>query len=312
MTTVFDLGAMLGTDTDNQVKMISCNDLTAYHNHKFSLYTGERLDDMVESIKANGIFTPLIVQPLDNGKYEILIGHNRHNAAQIAGLPAVPCIVKAGLTEEEAEIYVVESNIIQRGFDNLRISERAEALKMEQGKLFSQGKRNDILRELEMLEGATSSPMGNKSSKGETTNHKLADQYGIGSTSVARYLRVTYCCDSIKRLVDDEQIALRAAVEVSYLSDDEQELVAKLIEDNPKLLNMKAAEQLKKLKQSGELTEETISETLTPADKEKAKTKSVKIPTDTFNRYFSDGKTAEEIQDTVIKALEHYFKYTED
>ena len=311
MTAVFDLGTMLGGDITTKVQMISCDELVAYHNHKFSLYSGERLEDMVESIRSNGIFTPLIVQPTYGSKYEILIGHNRWNAGKLAGLSEVPCIVKTGLTEEEAEIYVIESNVMQRGFDNLKISERAEALKLEHGKLFSQGKRNDIQRELELLEnGGTSDPMGNKSEKGETTNNKLADLYGIGSTSVARYLRITHCCDKIKHMVDEEFISIRAAVEVSYLSEEEQELVAELTEDSPKLLSMTAAQQLKKLKNSGELTDEAIRELLTPTAKESAKTKSVKIQYDDYNRFFGKNKNSDEIRDTIIKALELYFKST--
>ena len=310
MTASFDLGAMLSFGDNNQVKMIDCDQLVEYHNHKFSLYTGERLEDMVESIKANGIFTPLIVQPLGT-RYEILIGHNRWNAGKLAGLTAVPCIIKTGLSEEEAEIYVIESNIMQRGFENLKISERAEALKLEQGKLFSQGKRNDIQRELELLEtGTTSSPVVNKLEKGATTNKKLADSYGIGSTSVSRYLRITKCCDKIKQMVDDEEISIRSAVEVSYLSQDEQELVSQLIEEKPKLLNMKVAGQLKELSNSGELTDDVIREILKPQKKDTAKTKSVKIQADDYSRFFGKDKSSDEISETIVKALEMYFKDT--
>ena len=107
MTAVFDLGTMLGANTnDIKVQNIPCSELVPYFNHKFTLYTGERLDDMVESIRKNGILTPLIVQPIKNCKYEILIGHNRWNAAKLAGLKDVPCIVKQNLTEKEAEMYV--------------------------------------------------------------------------------------------------------------------------------------------------------------------------------------------------------------
>lgn len=311
MTADFDLGAMLSSYNSNQIQMISCDELIPYHNHKFSLYSGERLEDMVESIKQNGIFSSLIVQPTGTGKYEILIGHNRWNAARLAGLAAVPCVVKSGLSDEEAEIYVIESNVMQRGFDNLKISERAEALKLEHGMLFSQGKRNDIKRELEILEcGETSDPVGNKSEKGKTTNRKLADEYNIGSTSVARYLRITECCDKIKYMVDNGIISIRAAADVSYLSQEEQELVVKLIEDNPKLLNMKVSEQLRTLKRSDELTDEVISELITPKEKNPVKTKLVKIQYDYYNRFFGNNKSSDEIRDTIIKALEFYFENT--
>lgn len=151
--TQFNLGAMLSTPTAmiNSIQQIPCDQLHPYHNHKFEMYSGERLDDMIASIKENGVLSPIIVQPADNG-YEILIGHNRWNASMLAGLNTVPAIIKTGLSNEEAEMYVIESNIMQRGFENLRISEQAAVIALRHSEMFSQGKRNDILRELTLLE----------------------------------------------------------------------------------------------------------------------------------------------------------------
>ena len=166
-TPQFDLGTMLSAP-QTAIQQIPCDQLHPYHNHKFELYSGERLEDMVASIKENGVLSPIIVQPIENG-YEILIGHNRWNASKLAGLPTVPAIVKAGLTEEEAEMYVIESNVMQRGFENLRISEQAAAVALRHSEMFSQGKRNDILRELAVLDNpsieadtATLNPVGSK------------------------------------------------------------------------------------------------------------------------------------------------------
>lgn len=111
-TPQFDLSAMLSTPQQTAVQQIPCDKLHPYHNHKFELYSGERLEDMIASIKENGVLSPIIVQP-DGDGYEILIGHNRWNASKLAGLPTVPAIIKAGLTEDEAEMYVVESNVMQ-------------------------------------------------------------------------------------------------------------------------------------------------------------------------------------------------------
>ena len=104
-TPQFDLGTMLSAP-QTAIQQIPCDQLHPYHNHKFELYSGERLEDMVASIKENGVLSPIIVQPIEGG-YEILIGHNRWNASKLAGLPTVPAIVKTGLTEEEAEMYVI-------------------------------------------------------------------------------------------------------------------------------------------------------------------------------------------------------------
>ncbi|RGF94069.1 ParB/RepB/Spo0J family partition protein [Ruminococcus sp. AM54-1NS] len=136
-TPQFDLSAMLSTPQQTAVQQIPCDKLHPYHNHKFELYSGERLEDMVASIKENGVLSPIIVQP-DGDGYEILIGHNRWNASKLAGLSTVPSIIKAGLTEDEAEMYVIESNVIQRGFENLRISEQAAAVALRHSEMFSQ------------------------------------------------------------------------------------------------------------------------------------------------------------------------------
>lgn len=152
-TPQFDLGAMLFAPAQTAVQQITCDQLHPYHNHKFEMYTGERLEDMIESIRENGVLSPIIVQP-DGEGYEILIVHNRWNASKLAGLPTVPAIIKTGLTVDEAEMYVIESNVIQRNFDDLRISEQAAVIALRHSKMFSQDKRNDILRELALFENS--------------------------------------------------------------------------------------------------------------------------------------------------------------
>ncbi len=306
MTANFDLGAMLGSSNNNQIQMISCDKLVPYHNHKFTLYSGERLDDMVDSIRKNGILIPIIVQPLGS-EYEILIGHNRWNAGKLAGMTAVPCIVKSGLTEDEAEMYVIESNVMQRGFDNLKISEQAEVLKMRHSKMFSQGKRNDIIRELEQLEGSdgTSSPMDTKLEKGKTAMDKVGDEYGMSRATVARLLRIAKCCDNIKLWIDNALIPIRVGVDLSYLTEEEQELITY---EDPKKLNMKVSAQLKQ--RAGTLTENDIDEIVNGNGKEEKpkKPKAVKIKYESYSRFFAEGTKTDEIQDIIIKALEAYFK----
>ena len=128
--TGFNFEAMLSQN--NQIKQIPLDMLVPFHNHQFSLYDGERRDDMVESIRKNGVMTPIVCRPNPNGSdtYEILIGHNRWNCSQIAGLETIPAIIKEQLTEDEAQTYVDESNLIQRGFNDLKISEQARIIKL--------------------------------------------------------------------------------------------------------------------------------------------------------------------------------------
>lgn len=201
-TPKFDLGAMLSAP-QTAIQQIPCDQLHPYHNHKFELYSGERLEDMVASIKENGVLSPIIVQPIEDG-YEILIGHNRWNASKLAGLPTVPAIVKAGLTEDEAEMYVIESNLIQRSFSDLKISEQAAVVASRHSKMFSPGKRNDIIRELTLLENpnaeisgdTTLNPVGSKLD----TSESVGKEYGVSKGSVVRLIRINKLIDELKAL----------------------------------------------------------------------------------------------------------------
>ena len=126
--------------------------LEAYHDHPFTLYTGKRLNDMVESVKENGILNPIIVLKKEDGAYEILSGHNRVNAAKIAKIKSIPCIIKENLSEEEAYTYVIETNLMQRSFSDLLPTEKALVLKVRYEKIASQGKRNDLQKEINNLD----------------------------------------------------------------------------------------------------------------------------------------------------------------
>ena len=306
----FDLNSFLATPTalQNAVKQIPCEMLRPYHNHRFALYTGERLDDMVASIKANGVISPIIVQPVDIG-YEILIGHNRWNASQIAGITTIPAIVKEGLSEQEAEMYVIESNLIQRGFDNLKISERASVIALRHSEMFSQGKRNDIIHELQMLENPekiTSSQIETKLQSGDSKQN-IAENYGMSRASVARLLRIDKLIFELKGLVDSGKIAVRSGVELSYLSEKTQLEIADLSADYT--IDMKKSKLLREsADENGNVKNSDLIRILDGKKIAIEKSKSVKINSDTFNRYFEPSAKPKEITETIEKALEFYFR----
>lgn len=311
-TPQFDLGAMLSAPAQTAVQQIPCDQLHPYHDHKFELYSGERLDDMVESIRENGVLSPIIVQP-DGDGYEILIGHNRWNASKIAGLATVPAIIKQGLTEDEALVYVLESNLMQRGFDNLRISEQAAVVALRHKDMFSQGKRNDIIRELVMLENpdaepdtATLNPMGSKLD----TSESIGKEYGLSKGTVVRLIRIDKLIDGLKALVDSGELAIRAGVELSFLSADTQAVIAECAEDSK--IDMKTAKMLRASANSeGSIERYTIENLLCGGDTE-SKPKSVKISNDTYTKYFCNGEKPKEITETIEKALALYFKNMEE
>jgi ParB family chromosome partitioning protein len=283
--------------------------LTPYHNHKFTLYEGERLDDMVQSVKENGVLIPIIVQPTENGKYEILIGHNRWNASKLAGKPTVPAIVKEGLSEEIAEMYVIESNLLQRSFSDLKISEQAAVIALRHSQMFSQGKRNDIIRELKMLENPdladseTLYPMDTKSD----TNKEVGEEYGMSRATVARLIRIDKLIPNLKEHIDSGKLAIRAGVELSFLNDVTQAHIAELIGDYK--IDVKKAGELRRIAdENGDLSVSDIIKILVGDVLQKQdKPKSVKISHDTYSRYFDDTAKPDEVAQVIERALEMYF-----
>ena len=315
--TQFNLNAMLAPALQNNVKPIPCDMLIPYHNHKFEMYSGERLDDMIASIRENGVLCPIIVQPVDNGKYEILIGHNRWNACKIAGLPTVPAIVKEGLSEEEAEMYVIESNLMQRGFENLRISEQAAVIAERHKSMFSQGKRNDIIQELARLENPENTNDNEESTTLNPVESKLdssrevGTEYGMSKASVIRLIRIDKLIKELKILIDSGEIAVRTGVELSFLSEEVQKEVAEQAENYR--IDIKTAKKLREsANENGNIESEALLRIIAGVSEDKPKPKSVKISNDVFSRYFGENTKKQEVADTIEKALAYYFANKED
>lgn len=301
--TGFNFEAMLSQN--NQIKQIPLDMLVPFHNHQFSLYDGERRDDMVESIRKNGVMTPIVCRPNPDGTdtYEILIGHNRWNCSKIAGLETIPAIIKEQLTEEEAQTYVDESNLIQRGFNDLKVSEQARIIARRYSEMFSQGKRNDIINEIRVLNGEETSS-GN-------SREKVADEYGLSRNTIARLVRISKLSDGILGWIDKGQLAVRAGVELSYLSADEQsELFEINSADDNMLMKISEAQarDLRILSADGVLDGDEMLKVLSA--KKKKPDKKVSIAPKLYKKYFA-GLSNEEIADTVAAALDMFFKSKE-
>ena len=201
------------------VQLIPIEKVRAFKDHPFRLYEGERLDDMVQSIRDHGILNPVIVWKVYGGD-EMLAGHNRMNAAQIVGMKEVPAIVKVDLSDEEAYVYVIETNVIQRSFTDLAPSEKAAVLSARYEKVISQGRRNDILREIEEIGTCGHDVHKSRSRDG------IGEEYGMTGRNIARYMRVDKLIRPFKDRLDVGKLTLTAAVELSYLPEDEQIIVA--------------------------------------------------------------------------------------
>lgn len=313
---IFDAVDLLTEDTSAQITEVKAEDgvvqiaidsIKTFHKHPFHLYEGERLDDMVESIREHGVLNPVIVLKTDDG-YEMLSGHNRANAAKLAGLAEVPAIVKIGLSEAEAYVYVIETNLMQRSFTDLLPSEKAAVMAEQYDKTCCQGKRNDIIRELELLGGnETESTCGHNDHKLKSRD-TLAMEYGFSSRNAARYLRLNYLIQPFKNLMDENKIALLAAVDVSYLSDEEQQMLWNIVERQGLKVKPAYAEKLRKA--SGSLTEDKMAEILEALQVKHTDGNagvSFKLPKSICSKYF-DGMDSKQMAAVVEQALAAWFE----
>ena len=328
----FDLNSFIGTPDvmKNAVRSIDIDKLIPYKNHCFKLYEGERLDDMVRSVQNYGIMVPIIVRNVpDSDTYEILSGHNRVNAAKIVGKKNVPALVKENLPDEFASVYVIESNAMQRGFKELRISEQALAVEMIYKRLKDSAAVRAIEKELSVLEGVKS-PLDtcNDSNKNEVkspmdTCEKVdnlkgaAEEYGLSRASIARLLRINKLSDELKAMVDEGNIKLRSAVELSYIPKEMQDMLVKVMsQQEVSVIDMKMAKQMREIAGSyASPSEELIAEVLFGTYGEDAKPKEagekVTIPKATYSRYLG-GYSKKEANLIIEKALAYYFENNEE
>ena len=291
------------TESGNGLQYLPLDAVKPFHDHPFRMYEGERLEDMVQSIREHGVLNPVIVRKQEDG-YEMLSGHNRQRAAMLAGIDKIPAIVKENLSDEDAIVYVIETNMIQRSFSELLPSEKAAVLAVRYEKISSQGKRNDILQEIAALNGQEGT-CGHDVHKSRSRD-ELGNEYGMTGRNIARYMRVDKLIPEFKEELDNGALSLVAAVDLSYLSEKEQKAVAAMVSEDKVKLNPKNAAAIRA--ESGNITQKSIQEIVDSADRQKKKEMvNIKLPTAVYQKYFADRKTAE-AADIVEKALEAWFR----
>ena len=287
----------------NCVEMLDVDAIKPFRHHPFHLYEGERLNDMVESIKEHGILTPVIVRKMHYG-YEMLAGHNRLNAARLAGLMEIPAIVKAGLPDAEAYVYVIETNRLQRSFNDLSVSERIAVLAERYDKVCGTKKREEILEELQALNGGGGHDVHQQAKSREIIGKEL----GLTGRHIARYVRCRELIPEFKDMLDDGSLTMVSAVELSYLPAEEQAAVKKVMDQNCIRLKADKAGELRKA--AGSLSEGEAQKILgvdRPVKPDAEKPVSVKLPAKLYSRYFSD-VAAKDVQGILEEALELYFE----
>ncbi|WP_373126673.1 ParB/RepB/Spo0J family partition protein [Dielma fastidiosa] len=265
------------------------SDLHSFEGHPFKVLDDELMEQTVESIKQIGVVSPLIVRPDPEGGYEILSGHRRLHAAQLAGLETVPVIVKE-MDDDAAIIFMVDSNL-QR--ENILPSERAFSYKMKLEAMKHQGERGDL----------TSGQVGQKS-VGTVSRDIVAEQAGDSSRNVQRFIRLTNLIPEILDMVDEKKIAFNPAVELSYLKPSEQKEFLEAMDYAQASPSLSQAQRLKKLSQEGDCTLDAMCEVMNEIKKDELD--HVTIKNEVLRKYFPKSYTPKQMQDTIIRLLEKW------
>ena len=271
------------------IVMLNPNEISDFPNHPFKIEDNEEMERMVESVKQIGVKIPVLVRPKQDGGYEMVSGHRRNFAVKKAGLMEIPAIIRE-MTDEEAIIVMVDSNI-QR--EKVLPSEKAFAYKMKLDALSHQGKRTDL----------TSDQLGEKS-KNKYSVEILAEKVGDSKSQVQRYIRLTELIKELLDMVDEGKIAFNPAVELSYLTEEQQNLLLEFIKMYEITPSQSQAIYLKKLSQEGNFTIDKMEQIMS---KEKPNQKEqIKFSVEKVREYFPPNYTAEKMQNVITKLLENY------
>ena len=295
----------------NQAYILHIDSLIPFKSHPFKLYEGMRFEDMLLSIKTNGVLLPLIVRPIDGYTYEVLSGHNRVKAAKAAGLAAVPAIVREGLSDDEALLIVTETNLFQRSFSDLSHSERALVLSTHYDAIKKQGRKIELINDIENLLKAhvtNVSELGTPMASRQKSTEIIGEKYGLCHDNVARYIRINMLINDIKDRIDNNEIAIRSGVSLSYLPDLQQEIVEDVLCDGNYKIDMNKAEALRMASEKKPLIHENVEDILKGSKKTKpAYSTGIKIQPRIISKYFQPDQKKAEIEKTIEIALEFYY-----
>ena len=277
-------------DQKNQeyVKDISIYEITDFPNHPFKVKMDDKMLETIDSVRDHGVLVPALVREKPTGGYEMISGHRRKMASELAGFEKMPCIVR-NLSDDEAVIVMVDSNL-QR--EEILPSEKAFAYKMKLEAMNRQGKRTDL----------TSTPLVSKF----RTNEILAQEAGESRETIRRYIRLTELIPEILEMVDDKKISMRPAVELSYLPKEEQEILYDTMESEACTPSHAQAIKIRKFSAEGRLNEDVLLSIM--AEQKPNQVEQWKIPKNRLKKYFPSGTSQQKMEETIIKALELYRK----
>lgn len=270
------------------ISNIELSKLKPFEDHPFSVRDDEAMQQTVESVREYGVLVPAIARPLEDGTYELISGHRRKHACELAGLTTMPVIVR-NVDQNTATIIMVDSNL-QR--ENILPSERAKAYKMKLEAIKRQGARHDL----------TSSQVETKLRADE----RVAQESGESRAQVQRYIRLTELAPELQNMVDEGKIGMTPAVELSYLKPDEQKLLIDTIDSEQATPSLSQAQRMKKLSQEGKLNDDTMLGIM--MEQKKPENWNLSLPMDKIKKYFPRSYTPQRMEETIIKLLESWMR----
>ena len=279
-------------ETVGTIVNIPLSQLHDFPNHPFKVRDDEKMEETVESVKAYGVLVPAIVRQRPDGEYEIVSGHRRKRASELAGLSELPAIVR-DLDDDAATIIMVDSNL-QR--ENILPSERAAAYKMKLEAIKRPGERTDL----------TCSQVGNKLA-GQKSLQRIAEDAGESKSQVHRYIRLTELQPELQEMVDTGKIAMTPAVELSFLKPEEQELLLETIDSEQATPSLSQAQRMKKLSQLGGLNEDTMLSIMSEQKKPELSS-NITLSGDKLRKYFPKSYTPAQIENTIFKLLDSWLQ----
>ena len=266
---------LVGGD-DTAITDVPLTDLHEFKNHPFRVLDDEKMDEMVESVKTNGILNPGIVRPrMEGGGYELIAGHRRKRACELAGLETMPVVIR-NYSDDEATVVMVDTNL-QR--EIILPSEKAHAYRMKFDAMSHQG------------------------SEGGNTLEEISEDAGESAKTVQRYIALSKLTDGLLAMVDEKKLAIRAGVELYYLKDKEHEWVETIVNEEEAQVSIEQASKIRNYSQNKELTRGLVHEILA---EDKPKPRRVSLKSETLNQYFDDDYSSEDIEETIIRLLEEW------
>lgn len=281
------------SDANEIVKQISLKDILPFLDHPFEVRNDDEMKETVQSVKEFGVIMPVIVRPSEEGGYEMISGHRRMRACELAGIDTIPAIVR-DVDRDTAIIMMVDSNL-QR--ENILPSEKAKAYKMKLDAIKRQGKRTDL----------TSAQVGPKLAEPNNSSATIAKETGESRTQIQRYIRLNELSPPLQKLVDEQKMGLTPAVEISYLKPDEQALLVETIESEQATPSLSQAKRMRDLSKLGKLNDDRMLDIM--MEQKKPPTRNVVLNADKLNKYFPRSYTNEQIEATIFKLLDVWQKH---